>query len=651
MTIPVVSIKNISGDTIDVGNIRLHDGYQRALEPFDKLTLSANNNFQSALEDGYIEILYDGEVVSTETALAIINHHVYVEVEGEPLGYAHRINISGVLGGAVGNMSAGRADVEVGAGEVGSQVTSIQNELDGYAADEIVQNILVSLDGYYNVIDGYDEKVKISENDTTPGYLTEKLQAGKNVIFQQANTGGDESLSIKSTCYEDLIYEPTGFTNDVRSTISFVDVTRTFTIAPTGTSFEYYIRGDGYSKTSAESVVIPDESGNWYIYYDGPTLVYSRESWDLSVHVPVAILYWSADDNKHIIFGEERHKLTMDWATHARMHLAVGAVKRRYTLDLINYTLRGNGTQDTHAQVGYENGSIHDEDLIHNIVHNDTPTSSFEQYLRTYAKIPMYYKDGADGYWKKLDATDFPVIHDSPNLVKYNKYDSGTWSLENCADSCYVCTWVCGTNNIYEPIIGIVGQQQSTSYIGAATEDFNTLANGLPFAEFVLLDKLIFRTSTGYTNTPKATLYSKNGEIFGEGTTSIVGSLTRLTFGFDSSAGDKWINYEHYNVNTYDVPGVIAYKIEIRGVTFSNKKDDASVDIEFYVNGTSQSKKVYTLEVRDKQWVYDSDIDPIILNPGDLIRCYVRKVDVDADSPVVQLEGKVIDATTLSGSG
>ncbi len=41
-----------------------------------------------------------------------------------------------------------------------------------------------------------DEKVKISSNDTTPGFLNGKLTAGANITLTEGSDGGDETLSI-----------------------------------------------------------------------------------------------------------------------------------------------------------------------------------------------------------------------------------------------------------------------------------------------------------------------------------------------------------------------------------------------------------------------------------------------------------------------
>jgi len=44
---------------------------------------------------------------------------------------------------------------------------------------------------------GGDEKVKVSSNDTTSGYLNGKLVAGRLIALTEQNDGGDESLEVK----------------------------------------------------------------------------------------------------------------------------------------------------------------------------------------------------------------------------------------------------------------------------------------------------------------------------------------------------------------------------------------------------------------------------------------------------------------------
>ena len=59
--------------------------------------------------------------------------------------------------------------------------------------------------------------------------------------------------------------EPTGFPNRTDSVLSWVGGTRTFTITPAVTSFDYYISGVQYTKSAAESIILADTSGQHVI--------------------------------------------------------------------------------------------------------------------------------------------------------------------------------------------------------------------------------------------------------------------------------------------------------------------------------------------------------------------------------------------------
>ena len=44
-----------------------------------------------------------------------------------------------------------------------------------------------------------DEKVKVSANDTTEGYLNGKLVAGTGITLTENNNGGNETFTIAAT--------------------------------------------------------------------------------------------------------------------------------------------------------------------------------------------------------------------------------------------------------------------------------------------------------------------------------------------------------------------------------------------------------------------------------------------------------------------
>lgn len=325
--------------------------------------------------------------------------------------------------------------------------------------------------------------------------------------FEHDNT----QEAIEEIDFRQETKEPTGFVNRVDSSISFDDSTRTFTIAPVGERYEYLCEGIKIFKYSTESIQISDTEGIWFFYFIHETLTTTQTPWTFgSENVFIANGYWDADNNKMILFGEERHGVVMDWATHARLHRTDGAKTEPNGFTPGNYNFIGDGSLDSHCQLSIGNGYLNDEDIRMFIQNSATPTNLFEQKLSTIAWLPVYYKLGPIGYARKQVATAFPVYSNSPNTIYFNNYNTGTsqWELKNVTNNWYTAMWIIATNNLSEPIICLMGQYEAPSYILA--DNYNTLETlditNFPSQEYKLLYRIIVQTSTSYTNTPKAVL-------------------------------------------------------------------------------------------------------------------------------------------------
>lgn len=310
--------------------------------------------------------------------------------------------------------------------------------------------------------------------------------------------------------------EPTGFPNRTDSTVTFDPGTRTLTVAPntpTSSQFEYYVRGVKYTYSVPQTVPIDDTEGLWHFYFDGYQLKTSQ-SFTSEIFLNsayVAILYWNASDNEAVYFGEERHGLTMDGATHRYLHNLNGAVYIN-GLGLGDFIVDETGNNDSHAHFSVADGTIYDEDIVHSIV-NGAP-----QFLSTIANLPVLYRLGAAGGWRKKTATTFPVIYpgtvptyDLTNtLLAYNDFDGTTWSLQEVGNGNYVLVHVLATNDINTPVVAILGTSEYNNKNSASDGARTELASltGLPFAELVPLGTVIFEVSNGYTNTVKARIVS-----------------------------------------------------------------------------------------------------------------------------------------------
>lgn len=299
--------------------------------------------------------------------------------------------------------------------------------------------------------------------------------------------------------------EPIGHENKSQSTISFNESTRQFSISPVSGSYNVWCKGIKYIKTSTETVTVDNTPGLHYIYFSNTGVLSSKMSFfDWENDTPTAYIYWNQTDSKAYFFADERHGVTLDWATHEYLHRTRGAVMAE-GFGVNGYTLVGDGNTDSHAVLSLANGTFFDEDLQIDVIHSVTPTANtWEQRLQSNAYIPIFYHSNT--HWKKDTATQFPMKQGSAR-VQYNLNTAGNWSTVDITSNKWGITWLVATNNLNEPVLGILGQEIYLTLgdaEAAVWEDLNL--DGFPVFEFRPLHKVIYQTATGYTNTPHAAL-------------------------------------------------------------------------------------------------------------------------------------------------
>ena len=305
--------------------------------------------------------------------------------------------------------------------------------------------------------------------------------------------------------------EPTGFPNRTDSEISFDEISLTFTIQPKAPSdhFDIFSKGRVYRFKTAQSIQIPDAESLYFFYFntDG-TLGYST-TFDVSIiqeKIFVSTAYWDAVNKKQILLSDERHGITMDGATHEYLHNKNGAVLTGG--GTINFDPTADGSEDNDAQISLSDMVLRDEDIRIDIKNNASPSENFEQILDPIAEIPVYYRSGALGNWRKDDATQFPVKQGLTTIQWNNPAGVGGWVTQDVLNNEYASMWIYATNAIEEPVIAIVGQATHSSLSQAQEDDQpNTLSLGsLPTQEFKLLYRIIFHAKTSFANTPKAAI-------------------------------------------------------------------------------------------------------------------------------------------------
>ncbi len=296
--------------------------------------------------------------------------------------------------------------------------------------------------------------------------------------------------------------EPIGHEDFTESTISFDESTRIFSIAPVGVSHTVWCVGIRYIKTTTETVTIPDTTALYYIYYSSSgVLSYKTSFFTWDQEAPVAYIYWNADDNRAYYLADERHGVTLDWATHEYLHRTRGAAYAS-GFGVNNYTTTGNGSLDSHAQIDLADGTFFDEDLQIDIVHAASPVvNTWQQHLQGHGRFPIFYRTG--NVWKRTSPTNFPIYYTT--AANYNLNSAGHWSPVTLANNRYGISWLVATNNLTYPAMVILGQAEYTNEAGYAAANWSDLdLSGFPSVEFRPLHKIVYQTSTSYANTPKS---------------------------------------------------------------------------------------------------------------------------------------------------
>lgn len=346
-------------------------------------------------------------------------------------------------------------------------------------------------------------KVQNADLGQAPTLTVDGIDANADLNLTGKGTGQVYVNGVVPADAADVIIE-NGFVNTTDSTISFVDGTRTFTIAPAVTSFDFWAGGTKYTKSASEDVVITDQEGIHAIYYNGDTLTaeYAPTEADfdnliIPVYAFIAAIYWDATNNKSLIVAEERHGRSMDSRTHQYLHRTVGTAFEQ-GLALADIAADQTGANDTHAQLGYASGVIWDEDIKISI---DAQAGG--------GTIPLFYRSGETD-WRSTDST-FTVLTTGTGraAVNTNAGSPTFWAQTEVTNGNFVLTHYFATGDINNPVIGVIGQNEYTTVANAragALSEISEIAYGQLAAltpEFKAIATVINQTSNTYSNTPK----------------------------------------------------------------------------------------------------------------------------------------------------
>lgn len=348
---------------------------------------------------------------------------------------------------------------------------------------------------FYNAGGGAADSVTV---DTT---AFDGILSGSDIDVQTAlETIDDHSHDSAASLL--AMKEPTGFANKADSTMTWNDTTRRFTIAPASSTYDIWHKGVKITKSGTDAVIIPNTDGVHYISFNGSGVLSSSQTvWDLAEVVPVAVIYWNSGITTGYMM-EERHGLSMDWATHKYLHTTVGT---RYVsgFALSGYVLNSDTTGSVTVELAA--GKISDEDLEHSIVHSGTPTNPFEQVLTDPAYIPVWRREGSSGVWRQNTATAYPTTTTGTGRLAWNEFTGGSWTQTEVTNNYYVAYWIVATNMPSQPIKAIQGQRVDSTLQTAQTNNkWDLMSFGdFPFPEVKVLYRVIYQTSNTYATPNK----------------------------------------------------------------------------------------------------------------------------------------------------
>lgn len=296
-----------------------------------------------------------------------------------------------------------------------------------------------------------------------------------------------------------------GFVSRTDNALTFVNGTRTFTVAPTGANFDYYHDGVR-NTTTGDSIVITNVDGvHWLYYNDGTgTLVEivnptHTQHEDLTEdECQVGMVYWNTNTSEGYLF-DGRHGYMMSPVTHRVLHEALGVLWAR-GIAIVDITTDQAGNNDTHSQFGNASGEVYDQDVEH-IINAIAGGGTYE----------CWWWDGTRWQWDTN--AGYPFLVGGTPQPQYNNFGAGT--LVEGGNNNFVLTHLFASSAEDGNCIIIVGQAvygtANAAREGAATEISDLLVGNLPGDELKPIATVILGIRNAYTNTNNCITVSAEG--------------------------------------------------------------------------------------------------------------------------------------------
>lgn len=365
-------------------------------------------------------------------------------------------------------------------------------------------------------------------------------------------------------------------------TMSWENSTRTLTLTPTvpdpaeegAADYDPHFRFYSWAGQpvfnriyEAEQIQIPDQEGLFFIYYDTneetglQELTYAKNpEWEdiaiiYLVKVLVTCIYWNADSNTVIYYGDELHGSEWTPSIHWWAHKAFNAI-RDYGLRSTDIVI-GDGSEDIHAQAGISEGAVWHEDLWYE-----------SDGIGSTVGLPILYRTVLGP--RLTSNSGFPVTGAHMGRIYYND-----GSLVEASEGRFVLCHLFWTNCFNNPLIAVMGQAQYDSAVEAIQgwqDELDGLDDWVPHQTRLLITTLIYETSSDFANSVQARIV---GEMTPESIADIVSKenipslktgwhpdiLEHIGYSYSEASHSMILGLLGDNVTFYFVQG-IKFKVE-----------------------------------------------------------------------------------------
>jgi hypothetical protein len=391
--------------------------------------------------------------------------------------------------------------------------------------------------------------------------------------------------------------------------MSFNESTRVFTVSPKIRAFSYFQMKTKLSyhvHTTAFEVAISDTEGLHVIYFaDDPETKKqvllsirpsSEEIEDIYLHkVIVAWLYWIPEDpiteepGRVIYYGDSRHGSEWPSQVHWWNHRTLNSL-RETGLTITGTQSDQDGSQNSHAQLEITAGSV-----MHSDIRQEIDGSSP-------ASLPIWF-----------------MVNGAPNIVSNPGYvfavsgticyNDGTGSTP-AQDDKFVMYHLFATNCLLEPLISAMGLAQYNTLgdaMKSAQYEIDLIRQTFPHSNMMLIDTVIFQTSSAYGNAVKTRLV----------TTVVATAGNDEKVALASAATGNITGDPGYLDDRYFYPTLVASKLVYRPI-------ERNGDI-YYLHVNDADIENYKYALRENPDDAEDTVECTATNSEELIQEYVTR--------------------------